>query len=142
MRIGVGCVALPADPRVLDDRQLRGLAQRRVRQFNNTNALVNQPRLANRRLEDRLHQQSGKCLVMQAWLFNKPMIIVLLDSFGRFTRVAGRWQVKRWLEKTRRSSRRLPRRCRHPSDRPHEKGAPRRPFNFDPDSLAEPGGGR
>ena len=40
----------------------------------------------------------GILMVMQAWLLNKPMIIVLLDSFGRFTRVADAQRVKRWLE--------------------------------------------
>ena len=50
---------------------------------------------------------------MQAWLLNKPMIIVLLDSIT-LHRVADAQQVKRWLE-LRSVSRRSPRRCATPS---------------------------
>jgi D-alanyl-D-alanine endopeptidase (penicillin-binding protein 7) len=95
---GVGGVALPADPRVLDHRQLRGVLNGRVRQFNNTNALVSSPDWQIGVSKTGFINESGKCLVMQAWLLNKPMIIVLLDSFGRFTRVADAQRVKRWLE--------------------------------------------
>ena len=70
----------------------------RVRQFNNTNALVSSPDWQIGVSKTGFINESGKCLVMQAWLLNKPMIIVLLDSFGRFTRVADAQRVKRWLE--------------------------------------------
>lgn len=42
--------------------------------------------------------EAGKCLVMQAWFNNKPTIIVLLDSWGRLTRVGDANRIKRWLE--------------------------------------------
>ncbi|WP_374244753.1 D-alanyl-D-alanine endopeptidase [Zoogloea sp.] len=70
----------------------------RQRQFNNTNALVSSPDWQIGVSKTGFINESGKCLVMQAWLLNKPMIIVLLDSFGRFTRVADAQRVKRWLE--------------------------------------------
>ncbi len=70
----------------------------RSRQFNNTNALVSSPDWQIGVSKTGFINESGKCLVMQAWLLNKPMIIVLLDSFGRFTRVADAQRVKRWLE--------------------------------------------
>ncbi len=70
----------------------------RPRQFNNTNALVSSPDWQIGVSKTGFINESGKCLVMQAWLLNKPMIIVLLDSFGRFTRVADAQRVKRWLE--------------------------------------------
>ena len=70
----------------------------RMRQFNNTNALVSSPDWQIGVSKTGFINESGKCLVMQAWLLNKPMIIVLLDSFGRFTRVADAQRVKRWLE--------------------------------------------
>jgi D-alanyl-D-alanine endopeptidase (penicillin-binding protein 7) len=70
----------------------------RPRQFGNTNALVKSPDWQIGVSKTGFINESGKCLVMQAWLLNKPTIIVLLDSFGRFTRVADAQRVKRWLE--------------------------------------------
>jgi D-alanyl-D-alanine endopeptidase (penicillin-binding protein 7) len=43
--------------------------------------------------------ESGKCLVMQAMIANTPIVIVLLDSWGRLTRVGDANRIKRWLEK-------------------------------------------
>jgi D-alanyl-D-alanine endopeptidase (penicillin-binding protein 7) len=43
--------------------------------------------------------ESGKCLVMQAIIANTPIVIVLLDSWGRLTRVGDANRIKRWLEK-------------------------------------------
>ncbi len=42
--------------------------------------------------------EAGKCLVMQAWVNNKPTIIVLLDSWGRLTRIGDANRIKRWIE--------------------------------------------
>jgi serine-type D-Ala-D-Ala endopeptidase (penicillin-binding protein 7) len=43
--------------------------------------------------------ESGKCLVMQAMIANQPIVIVLLDSWGKLTRVADANRIRRWLEK-------------------------------------------
>ena len=43
--------------------------------------------------------ESGKCLVMQAMIANTPIVIVLLDSWGRLTRIGDANRIKRWLEK-------------------------------------------
>ena len=43
--------------------------------------------------------ESGKCLVMQAMIANTPIVIVLLDSWGRLTRIGDASRIKRWLEK-------------------------------------------
>jgi len=42
--------------------------------------------------------EAGKCLVMQAWFNNKPTIIVLLDSWGKLTRIGDANRIKRWIE--------------------------------------------
>lgn len=44
--------------------------------------------------------EAGRCLVMQAWLNNKPTIIVLLDSLGKLSRVGDANRIKRWIEST------------------------------------------
>jgi D-alanyl-D-alanine endopeptidase (penicillin-binding protein 7) len=43
--------------------------------------------------------ESGKCLVMQAMIANQPIVIVLLDSWGKLTRVADANRIRKWLEK-------------------------------------------
>jgi len=43
--------------------------------------------------------ESGKCLVMQAVIANQPVVIVLLDSWGKLTRVADAQRIRKWLEK-------------------------------------------
>ena len=45
-------------------------------------------------------QEAGKCLVMQARVADKPVVIVLLDSAGKQTRVGDANRIKRWMEIT------------------------------------------
>lgn len=45
-------------------------------------------------------QEAGKCLVMQARFAEKPVVIVLLDSAGKETRVGDANRVRRWIEAT------------------------------------------
>ena len=52
-------------------------------------------------------QEAGKCLVMQARVADKPVVIVLLDSNGSMTRVGDANRIKRWMEHLQ-ASRRLP----------------------------------
>jgi D-alanyl-D-alanine endopeptidase (penicillin-binding protein 7) len=35
---------------------------------------------------------------MQAWLHKEPVIIILMDSEGRYTRTADAVRIKKWLE--------------------------------------------
>jgi D-alanyl-D-alanine endopeptidase (penicillin-binding protein 7) len=44
--------------------------------------------------------EAGKCLVMQARVADKPVVIVLLDSTGKQTRVGDANRIKRWMENT------------------------------------------
>lgn len=43
-------------------------------------------------------QEAGKCLVMQARVAEKPVVIVLLDSAGKLTRVGDANRIRRWME--------------------------------------------
>jgi D-alanyl-D-alanine endopeptidase (penicillin-binding protein 7) len=72
----------------------------REQKFRNTNTLV---RSANSGWDIGLSKtgyirEAGKCLVMQAWLNNKPVVIVLLDSWGKLTRIGDANRIKRWVE--------------------------------------------
>lgn len=42
--------------------------------------------------------EAGKCLVMQARVADRPVVIVLLDSAGKLTRVGDANRIKRWME--------------------------------------------
>ena len=42
--------------------------------------------------------EAGRCLVMQAMIGDKPRIIVLLDSWGKLTRIGDANRIKRWIE--------------------------------------------
>ena len=42
--------------------------------------------------------EAGKCLVMAAVIEGRSVVIVLLDSFGKYTRVADAQRIKTWME--------------------------------------------
>ena len=70
----------------------------RTQQFRNTNTLVKNPTWEIGLSKTGYINEAGKCLVMQAWLNNKPTIIVLLDSWGKMTRIGDANRIKRWVE--------------------------------------------
>jgi serine-type D-Ala-D-Ala endopeptidase (penicillin-binding protein 7) len=42
--------------------------------------------------------EAGRCLVMQAKITDRPVVIVLLDSWGKRTRVGDAVRIKHWME--------------------------------------------
>ena len=66
--------------------------------FRNTNPLVKSPDWAVGLSKTGYIHEAGRCLVMQAWLAEKPVVIVLLDSNGKLTRVGDANRIKRWME--------------------------------------------
>jgi len=66
--------------------------------FRNTNALVRNDGWNIGLSKTGYISEAGKCLVMQVWLNNKPTIIVLLDSWGKLTRIGDANRIKRWVE--------------------------------------------
>jgi D-alanyl-D-alanine endopeptidase (penicillin-binding protein 7) len=77
----------------------------RPREFHNTNALVRSPDWDIAVSKTGYISEAGRCLVMQARLNDKPVIIVLLDSLGKFTRIGDANRIKRWVESARASPR-------------------------------------
>ena len=72
---------------------------RHMRTFHNTNALVRNG--GNWEIgvsKTGYINESGKCLVMQARFNNKPTIIILLDSWGKLTRIGDANRIKKWVE--------------------------------------------
>jgi D-alanyl-D-alanine endopeptidase (penicillin-binding protein 7) len=70
----------------------------RVRKFNNTNRLLENPRWQIGLSKTGHIGAAGRCLVMQAHVAQRPLIIVLLDSHGKLTRVGDANRIKHWLE--------------------------------------------
>ncbi|MCK6411436.1 MAG: D-alanyl-D-alanine endopeptidase [Azonexus sp.] len=70
----------------------------RVRDFGNTNALVRNERWDIGVSKTGYISEAGRCLVMQARVADKPVVIVLLDSVGKMTRVGDAIRIKRWME--------------------------------------------
>ena len=66
--------------------------------FNNSNALVKSSAWDIQLQKTGYIREAGRCVVMLATIASKPMVIVLLDSIGKFTRVADAQRVKHWLE--------------------------------------------
>jgi len=68
--------------------------------YSNTNRLVKNPSWDIGLSKTGYIQEAGKCLVMQAWVADKPVVIVLLDSAGKLTRIGDANRIKRWMEST------------------------------------------
>lgn len=66
--------------------------------FNNTNSLVKSEGWNIGVSKTGFINEAGKCLVMQAMIANNPVIIVLMDSWGKLTRVGDANRIKKWIE--------------------------------------------
>jgi D-alanyl-D-alanine endopeptidase (penicillin-binding protein 7) len=66
--------------------------------FNNSNALVKNVSWDIQLQKTGYIREAGKCVVMLATIASRPMVIVLLDSLGKYTRLGDAQRVKHWLE--------------------------------------------
>jgi D-alanyl-D-alanine endopeptidase (penicillin-binding protein 7) len=71
---------------------------RRSMQYGNTNYLVASPDWNIGLQKTGFINEAGKCLMMQAVIQGRNVIMVFLDSKGKQTRTADAGRVKRWLE--------------------------------------------
>lgn len=92
-------------------KRARSLAHRKLIlrnvAFHNTNKLVNEKDWQIGVSKTGFISEAGHCLVMQATIANHPLIIVLLDSAGKYTRIDDAVRVKRWLESSRKTAKRV-----------------------------------
>lgn len=70
----------------------------RQMQFRNTNPLVRNAKWEIGLSKTGYISEAGRCLVMEARINQRPVVIVLLDSWGRRTRVGDANRVRRWME--------------------------------------------
>lgn len=72
----------------------------RTLQYNNTNRLVKSAQWDIGLQKTGYISEAGQCLVMQAQVAGRKLIMVFLDSTGKLSRIADAERVRRWLEKS------------------------------------------
>jgi len=70
---------------------------RRQVQFRNTNGLVRSGEWDIGLQKTGYITEAGRCLVMQAQLAGRKLIMVLLDSAGKYSRIGDAERIRRWL---------------------------------------------
>ncbi|MBV9726676.1 MAG: D-alanyl-D-alanine endopeptidase, partial [Gammaproteobacteria bacterium] len=68
--------------------------------FRNTDSLVSKPDWNIVVQKTGYIHEAGRCLVMQTVIEERPVVIVLMNSFGKRTRVADARRIRRWVEAT------------------------------------------
>lgn len=74
---------------------------RRLTKFQNTNRLIHNQLWTIGLSKTGYIQESGRCLVMQTTIAGEPLIVVLLDSWGKLTPIGDANRIRAWLEQTR-----------------------------------------
>lgn len=71
---------------------------RRTLKYNNTNRLVKNPAWEIGLQKTGYISEAGQCLVMQARIAGRKLIMVFLDSAGKLSRLGDAERVRRWVE--------------------------------------------
>lgn len=66
--------------------------------FNNSNALVKSGGWDISLQKTGFIREAGRCVVMLAQIAQRPVVLVLLDSVGKFSRIGDAQRVKTWME--------------------------------------------
>jgi len=74
------------------------LVNGRMADYHNSNQLVSSPDWRIGLSKTGYISEAGRCLVMQAVIADKPVIIVLLDAQGKKTRIRDANRLRQWME--------------------------------------------
>jgi D-alanyl-D-alanine endopeptidase (penicillin-binding protein 7) len=74
------------------------LANGRTLQYRNSNGLIKSPNWSIGLSKTGYISEAGRCLVMQTVIASTPMVIVLLDSWGKYSRIGDANRIKKWIE--------------------------------------------
>lgn len=69
-----------------------------ARSFHTTNRLVGSPNWDLELQKTGYISEAGNCLLLQARVDDRSLIVVLLDSFGRYSRIGDAERIRRWLQ--------------------------------------------
>jgi D-alanyl-D-alanine endopeptidase (penicillin-binding protein 7) len=97
-RLVIAASQLPEIQQYSTDERYAVRVGRRQIEFRNTNLLVRNPAWDIIVQKTGYIAEAGKCLVMKAMIRGRSIVIVLLDSFGKYTRVADAQRIRKWLE--------------------------------------------
>ena len=70
---------------------------KRKMQFHTTNGLVRSPQWDIGLQKTGYISEAGRCLVMQAQMAGRKLIMVLLDSTGKYSRIGDAERIRKWL---------------------------------------------
>jgi D-alanyl-D-alanine endopeptidase (penicillin-binding protein 7) len=73
-------------------------------EYRNTNLLVEKPDWQVNLQKTGYISEAGRCLVMQAVIDSRQVVIVLLNSWGTLTRIADAQRIRAWIETQRRTT--------------------------------------
>ena len=73
---------------------------RRPREYRNTNLLVKNPDWDVTVQKTGYISEAGRCLVMQAVIDGRSVVIVLLNSWGKLTRIGDANRIRTWMKST------------------------------------------
>jgi D-alanyl-D-alanine endopeptidase (penicillin-binding protein 7) len=82
------------------DKSFTVRVRRHLVEFHNTDNLVANPTWNIIVQKTGYIAEAGRCLVMEAVIEGRNVVIVLLDSLGKYTRVADAKRVKVWMEES------------------------------------------
>src|SRR6267154_16127 len=82
------------------DRRFEVRVGRRMMRYGNTDSLVSRPDWKIEVQKTGYISRAGRCLVMQTVIEDRTVVIVLLNSFGKHTRVADARRIRKWMEAT------------------------------------------
>ncbi|MDZ7750587.1 MAG: serine hydrolase [Gammaproteobacteria bacterium] len=102
-RLAMAAYAYPEIKRITTRARFEVASQgaAKTRTFRNTNLLVRKPRPAwpIGMSKTGFIKEAGRCLVMQATLRDRPMVLVFLNSWGSLTPIGDANRLRRWLER-------------------------------------------
>jgi serine-type D-Ala-D-Ala endopeptidase (penicillin-binding protein 7) len=97
-KLVMAAAKVPAIREYSTDRGYEVRVGRRMVRFGTTDSLVTRPDWNIDVQKTGYISEAGRCLVMQTVIGNRTVVIVLLNSFGKRTRVADARRVRRWVE--------------------------------------------
>ena len=99
-KLVIAAAAVPAIREYSTDSDYVVQVGRRPLQFRNTDSLVSKSDWNIVVQKTGYIAEAGRCLVMQTVIEARTVVIVLLNSYGKRTRVADARRIRRWMETT------------------------------------------
>lgn len=93
-------MAYPEIRELSTSQQAQVVVGKRPVQFRNTNGLISNPEWDIGLQKTGFISEAGRCVVMQAKLAGRKLIMVLLDSAGRYSRIGDAERLRHWLTET------------------------------------------